>query len=536
VQQKAIRIYWVGSFLAVWEAFVLFMLGMDLSFYQIQIFIFFIAPIPLICMYALDNWLITHHTRPIDEAWQKLQNNEEMSYQEQSIAYIQAINLPILTLLRVLIIHPPSVLLPITILCLIANQELDLGFSWSQFFVLWAFWPIVSVPHAMVEYFLIDRFIQRCLAQLAGTQHDFLSTATPHSSLRVVLRTLFGQPPTTAQVIRMSTGLQLAWILFFVSLMPMFVLGTSVYLKLAIPDVPVAQLLPKLGGWMALLMVLNTAISATIVTLMSQRIRRAMRTLLADMQRVLEGDLSQMWRPQTTDEFFDLGMGFNAMVKGLRERETIKDTFGRFVSRDVAQAVLENRIAFQGELRQVTILFQDIRGFTSLSERTPPAALLAMLNVFFTEMVAAVESHGGIVKQFTGDGVMALFGAPVQHPDDPSRAVQAAIDMLRRLDGFNQQRAQAGAATLRIGIGIHTGEVVAGPIGPDTRMEYGVVGDAVNLASRVQELTKEVGAAILVTDTTAAYLEEQFQFGAQAVLPVRGKAEPIRVLEIVVPI
>jgi adenylate cyclase len=305
-----------------------------------------------------------------------------------------------------------------------------------------------------------------------------------------------------------------------------------VYLKLAIPNVPLAPLLPKLGGWIALLIFLNTAISATIVTLMSKRIRRAMHTLLSDMQRVLQGDLSQMWQPQTTDEFFDLGIGFNGMVKGLQEREAIKDTFGRFVSRDVAQAVLENRIAFQGELRQVTILFQDIRGFTSLSERTPPAALLHMLNAFFTEMVAAVESYGGIVKQFTGDGVMALFGAPVQHPDDPGRAVQAAIDMLRRLDHFNQQRGRDGAAPLRIGIGIHTGEVVAGPIGPDTRMEYGVVGDAVNLASRVQDLTKEVGAAILVTDTTAAYLGEQFQFGAQAVLPVRGKAEPIRVIEI----
>jgi class 3 adenylate cyclase len=533
VQQKAIRTYWIGSFLAVWEAFVLFMFGMDLSFYQIWLFMLFVAPIPLICMYALDNCLITCHTRPIDEVWQKLQHGKAVPHCTQSIAYVQAINLPILTLLRVIIIHAPSLLIPLTALCLLANQWLELGFSWPQFFVLWSFWPIVAVPHAMVEYFLMDRFIQHCLPQLAGTQSDFITTATSNASLREVLRTLLGQPPTTTHIIRMSMGLQLAWILFFVSLMPMFVLGTSVYLKLAIPGVPMAQILPKLGGWIALLIFLNTAISATIVTLMSHRIRRAMHTLLDKMQRVLQGDLSQMWQPQTTDEFFDLGIGFNTMVQGLQEREAIKDTFGRFVSRDVAQAVLENRIAWQGELRQVTILFQDIREFTRLSERTPPAELLNMLNAFFTEMVAAVEAYGGTVKQFTGDGLMALFGAPLHHPDDPVRAVQAAIDMLRRLEGFNQQRTQAGAATWRIGIGIHTGEVVAGPIGPDTRMEYGVVGAAVNLASRVQDLTKEVGTAILVTDTTAAYLGEQFQFGTQAVLPVRGKIEPIRVIEIV---
>jgi len=132
----------------------------------------------------------------------------------------------------------------------------------------------------MVEYFLMDRFIQHCLPQLAGTQSDFITTATSNASLREVLRTLLGQPPTTTHIIRMSMGLQLAWILFFVSLMPMFVLGTSVYLKLAIPGVPMAQILPKLGGWIALLIFLNTAISATIVTLMSHRIRRAMHTLL----------------------------------------------------------------------------------------------------------------------------------------------------------------------------------------------------------------------------------------------------------------
>lgn len=385
VQQKAIRIYWIGSFLAVWEAFILFMLGMDLNFYQVKILIGFVAPIPVVCMYALDRWLIIRHTRPIDTVWHKLQRHEAVEEHEQNIAYVQAINLPILTLLRVIIIHAPTILLPITILCVIANTWWDLGFSWPQFFVIWSFWPIVSVPHAIVECFLIDRLIQACLPQLAGTDNNIITTATPTSPLRVVLRILLGQQPTEAHVIRMSTGLQLAWLLFFVSLMPMFVLGTSVYLKLALPDVPdvsLGQLLPKLGSWIALLILLNTAISATIVTLMSQRIRRAMHTLLADMQRVLQGDLSQMWRPQTTDEFFDLGIGFNAMVKGLQEREAIKDTFGRFVSRDVAQAVLENRIAFQGELRQVTILFQDIRGFTSLSERTPPADLLKMLNAF----------------------------------------------------------------------------------------------------------------------------------------------------------
>jgi adenylate cyclase len=257
-----------------------------------------------------------------------------------------------------------------------------------------------------------------------------------------------------------------------------------------------------------------------------------MHEFLGHMERVLQGDLSQLWNPRTTDEFLDLGSGFNAMVAGLREREAIKDTFGRFVSQDVAAAVLENRVPLQGELREVTVLFQDIRGFTSLSEYTSPVILLHMLNGFFTEMVAAVEAHGGTVKQFTGDGLMALFGAPVQHGEEPIRAVRAALTMLERLDTFNQHRLQGGEAALRIGVGIHTGEVVAGNIGPDTRMEYGVVGDAVNVASRVQGLTKEVGAAILVTDVTAARLEERFLFGKQAVLPVRGKTEPIQVIEI----
>ena len=198
----------------------------------------------------------------------------------------------------------------------------------------------------------------------------------------------------------------------------------------------------------------------------------------------------------------------------------------------MAEVVLAGRVPLHGELREVSVLFQDIRGFTSLSEKTPPEVLLQMLNTFFTEMVAAVEAHGGVVKQFTGDGVMALFGAPGVQPEHPALAVRAALNMLARLETFNLRRQAHGAVPLRIGIGIHTGEVVAGCVGPDTRLEYGVVGDAVNLASRVQDLTKQLGVPILVTDDTAARLGPEFVFGKRAILPVRGKEQPVGVVEV----
>jgi adenylate cyclase len=532
MQHKAIRIYWIGSCLAFIEAFFIFILGLDLSLAQIQK-LPFVALLPALMMYLCDRWLIIRHTRPIDTVWSRLTAGQKVSPDAVRMAYVQALNLPILTLLRVLTIHAPSILLPATLFALLANWLIDLNLTWWQFFVIWTLWPITSAPHAIVEYFLIDRLVRSVLDQLSATQDDPIIADVPPASWREVVRLLTGRMPDAPHIIRISAGVQLGWLLVFVSLMPMLVLGASVYLKLATAAIDSApQTLYALGLWIGFLIVLNTIISVAIVTLMSRRVRHSMHEFLGHMQRVLRGDLSQLWNPRTTDEFLDLGGGFNAMVAGLREREVIKDTFGRFVSQEVAAAVLENRVPLQGELREVTVLFQDIRGFTSLSEKTPPVLLLQMLNRFFTEMVAAVEAHGGTVKQFTGDGLMALFGAPVQHREDPIRAVRAALTMLARLDRFNQHRLQGGEAALRIGVGIHTGEVVTGNIGPDTRMEYGVVGDAVNLASRVQGLTKEVGATILVTDVTAARLEEKFLFGKQAVLPVRGKTDPIQVIEI----
>ena len=256
------------------------------------------------------------------------------------------------------------------------------------------------------------------------------------------------------------------------------------------------------------------------------------QTLIASMQQILTGNFQHRIPVDRQDEIGVLAESFNEMAGGLEEREQIKETFGRFVSQDVADAVLSGRVPMGGERREVSILFQDIRGFTTISEQTDPAQLVHMLNLFFTEMVAAVEAEGGIVKQFTGDGVMALFGAPVAYPDGPARAVRAALGMLDRLGDLNPRLQAQDLPALRIGVGIHTGEVVAGRIGPDKRVEYAVVGDPVNLASRIEGLTKEMQATIVISQETASRLDASFVFGRTAMFPVKGKTQPVQVVEV----
>jgi adenylate cyclase len=254
--------------------------------------------------------------------------------------------------------------------------------------------------------------------------------------------------------------------------------------------------------------------------------------LVAGMREVLRGNLQYRSRIERHDELGFIAKSFNEMVDGLEERELIRDTFGRFVSHDVAEAVLAGRVPLQGERRDVSILFQDIRGFTALSEQLDPGVLLRLLNQFFTEVVAAVEAEGGVVKQFLGDGVMALFGAPQPYPDHPERAVRAALGIVQRLKGLNETLAGQGIAPLEIGVGIHSGTVVAGLIGPDNRIEYGVVGDAVNLASRVEALTREMQATILVSRDISAQLGPAFTLGRTATMLVKGKSQPVEVFEV----
>ena len=282
----------------------------------------------------------------------------------------------------------------------------------------------------------------------------------------------------------------------------------------------------------ALIGTVGLAGALLIGMLLAGGITGPVRTLVGAMREVLRGNLRHRATIDRSDELGFLARSFNEMVAGLEDRERIKDTFGRFVSRDVAEAVLGGRVPLDGERREVTILFQDIRGFTAMSAKLDPTALLRVLNRFFTEVVAAVEAEGGVVKQFTGDGVMALFGVPQIRADHSARAVSAALGIVERLARLNESLLSEGLAPVKIGIGIDAGEVVAGLIGPDARVEYGVVGEPVNLASRIESLTKDLATTILVSRQIGARLGPEFVLGRSARLPVKGRTQPVEVVEV----
>ena len=269
------------------------------------------------------------------------------------------------------------------------------------------------------------------------------------------------------------------------------------------------------------LMLAAMAASVAVSFLFGRVLAGNLAQLARAARDVAQGDYEARVHIRTHDELGVLAATFNQMVDGLAEREFIRDTFGRFVNPHVVSEILAQRdLSLGGEARQVTVLMSDLRGFTALSAELGPERMVALLNRYLSRMTEVVDSHGGNVSEMLGDGLVILFGAPVARDDDPQRAVRCAVAMLRSLEELNDAEGQA----LQMGIGIDTGTVIAGNIGSPQHMKYGVVGDAINLAARIEDFT--VGNQILMTAATSRHLIHA-DLGEPQTFHPKGRSEPV---------
>ncbi|MCB1325918.1 MAG: adenylate/guanylate cyclase domain-containing protein [Leptospiraceae bacterium] len=227
----------------------------------------------------------------------------------------------------------------------------------------------------------------------------------------------------------------------------------------------------------------------------------------------------------------ELAKRLQASVNLLRERDDIVGLFGQYVSPQVVDRLLSQRLDLPAEMRHVCILFLDIRNFTGFSEHRSPAEVIEYLNALFAPLIDIVNQHNGIVNKFLGDGFMAVFGAPISDENgDVRNAVRAARAISARVQDLV---AQGIVPETRIGIGIHAGEAMTGNVGSNDRKEYTIIGDIVNLASRVEALNKEYGSTVLVTEAVASVIADREQAHRIAEIPIRGRKQPVAIYRLV---
>lgn len=260
-----------------------------------------------------------------------------------------------------------------------------------------------------------------------------------------------------------------------------------------------------------------------LLAIMSRRITLPILKLKASAVRVARGGSYQdPLQVKTSDEVGELTTAFNAMMAGLRQRDFIRDTFGRYVTKEVVDELLETPegLRLGGEMREVTIMFSDIRGFTPLSEHLQPTQVIAMLNRYLACMDDVIARYHGTVNEFIGDAILTIFGAPVKRPDHPLRCVACAVAMQLAMTDFNRQNHALGLPPLFMGIGINTGEAIVGNIGSENRAKYGVVGHHINLTSRIESVTN--GGQILISPSTYDRVKEDVIVGETHSVSFKG--------------
>ena len=363
----------------------------------------------------------------------------------------------------------------------------------------------VGLVSVTVAFFVIEFFLQRRLAP-----YFF-----PHGGMSAVAKT-----------IRIRIRTRLIAFLAATNLIPLFTLARGSWgISQSFADT--AQALAAVQAMIFGHAVIFSAVGIWLTFLVSSNLTRPLEDMTAVLQRVRDGHFDDRVSVSANDELGYVGDAVNAMTNGLKEREFIRETFGKYVSREVRDEVLSRKIPFDGEVRDVSVVFADLRHFTPLVEKTTPQQVVRIINRYFEEMEAAIRAQGGLVLQFIGDEIEAVFGAPIPLADHATQAMIAAMHMNRGLAAVNQVFSERGHLPLQHGIGIHSGKVVAANIGSPTRLAYALVGDTVNVASRLQDANKQHGTSIIISAETHRRLSRDFPLRSLPETMLKGKSEPM---------
>ncbi|EKJ86294.1 adenylate cyclase [Leptospira meyeri] len=277
------------------------------------------------------------------------------------------------------------------------------------------------------------------------------------------------------------------------------------------------------------ILIVSLALSFIVVYVFAKSLSTPILKLVDASEEIRRGNYHIELHATTHDEIGTLTKSFVSMGRGLEEREKLKDSFGRFVNQDIAELAAKGRLSIGGQRKYCTIFFSDIRSFTAISEKLQPEEVVEFLNQYMTEMVKCVQETGGTVDKFIGDAIMATWGALRDHKQHAKSSIEAALRMRDKLIEFNKGRGTVKKPIIQIGCGINTGYVIAGQIGSADKMEYTVIGDSVNLASRVESLNKETHTDILITETTYQEIKSDYHVISMGEIELKGKSKAQKV-------
>lgn len=309
-------------------------------------------------------------------------------------------------------------------------------------------------------------------------------------------------------------------------LLPVTVLGSMMLVKMA--DNQDSGALVEFFVTIAILIFLGLLATYLLATAYNKPLRQLRSAAMA----IGRSDFEVKVPVVSNDETGVLAETLNETAVALKDKEFINETFGRIVDPSVRDFLLKGNVDLGGGIQTATILFSDIRGFTSLSEKLSAEQVVKLLNRYFTEISACVTEYRGMVNKYIGDAVLAVFGTPVQMQDHAVAAVKAARAMIEARDCLNQQLLKEGLPQIQTGVGIHTGEVVAGNIGSQTRMEFTVIGDTVNTASRLETATKKAGRQIIISEQTMLLIQDEFRTHSLGSIRLKGKEKPVKIYSV----